>query len=445
VVVKGFHAEGVFGYLDFDIKFNQDVSFIVGGNGSGKTTALKLMNALVNPNFKELLQIPFCKCSLTLNIENSEVVISADTTEDNIVLSVSGCESSLILPNYSNSDDDYYPRREDKFEELIEDLKRKNIEHPVIIAISNIDSPIFLGLDRRRDVSNMKQDYFHEREAWMHKKRAKMGGARRFFRGSIGASLMDTEMLVQNSYRRIRELENRQSHKLRDKILLSSFQYSKFDEGDLTPDINKWKEKQGFLDRQKEIKEAISNIDSKDSSLSNEVDKFFSGITELFEVMEESAEDFSIEWLLNKAQIERMSSIVDIVDDHKSKIDKYYKPINDFLNTVNDFYRDSNKELKIDAVGQLVVKRPDGNECTIEGLSSGERQLLVIFAHAFFNHYSKRKNIFIIDEPELSLHLGWQEMFAETIFSISPNSQFILATHSPEIVAGNKNKAVKCR
>jgi len=444
VIVKGFHAEGVFGYLDFDIKFNQDVSFLVGGNGSGKTTALKLMNALVKPNFKDLLQIPFHTCSLTLNINDSEVVIFAQTNEDNISLSVSDCEPDLLLPNYSNSDD-YYSHREDKFEEIIEDLNRQNIEHPVMRAISSIDSPIFLGLDRRRDVSNMKQDYFHERELWMHKKRTKMGSSKRFIKGSIGASLMDTEMLVQNSYRRIRELENRQSHKLRDQILLSSFQYSEFDQDVLTPNMNKWKEKEGLLTRQKEIKDAISNIYGEDSSLSNEVDKFFSGVTKLFETTEQTGESFSIEWLLNKAQIERMSNIVDIVDDHKSKVDKYYRPINDFLNTVNEFYSDSSKELKVDAVGQLVVKRPDGNECTIEGLSSGERQLLVIFAHAFFNHFSNRKNVFIIDEPELSLHLGWQEMFAETIFSISPNSQFILATHSPEIVAGNKNKAVKCR
>ena len=89
----------------------------------------------------------------------------------------------------------------------------------------------------------------------------------------------------------------------------------------------------------------------------------------------------------------------------------------------------------------MVVRRPDGNECTIEGLSSGERQLLVIFAHSFFN----QNNIFIIDEPELSLHLGWQEKLAEAMFSANPYSQFILATHSPEIIAGNKNKAVGCR
>lgn len=445
MIVKGFKAKSVFGYLDFDISFNQDVSFLVGGNGSGKTTALKLMNALINPNFKELLQIPFKSCLLEVSSEKKDIIISAEALGDKIHLSVNEIEEVLSLPSYSNSEFEYYPHREDKFEEMIDDIKRRNVEHPVLKAISSIESPIFLGLDRRRDVTEVKQNYFHERELWLHQKRAKSMSSKRFIKGSIGASLMDTEMLVQNSYRRIRELENRQSDKLRDKILMSSFQFSKFDPEDLTPDINKWKEREGLLARKIEIKEAIANIVGKDSSLSNEVDKFFSGITDLFEVMGQNKDGFAIEWLLNKAQIERMSSIVDIIDEHKSKVDKYYKPINDFLGTVNEFYRDSHKELKVDAVGQLVVKRPDGNECTIEGLSSGERQLLVIFAHAFFNHHSNRKNVFIIDEPELSLHLGWQEMFAETIFSVSPNSQFILATHSPEIVAGNKNKAVKCR
>lgn len=450
MIVKGFYAEGVFGYLDFKIDFNQDVSFLVGGNGSGKTTALKLMNALVNPNFKELVQIPFKKCELVVSQDEVDKTISATRHDGEIHLSITGCNSVLGLPAYNSSEFEYYGHREDKLEELIDDINRRNAEHEVVKEISKIYSPIFLGLDRRRGSSgNNKQDYFHEREMWMHKKNTKFGGVRRLIKGSIGASLMDTEMLVQNSYRRIRELENKQSHKLRDKILLSSFQYSKFSQENLHDDINKWKgkgkEKAALFARQKEIKEAISNIVGKDSSLSTEVDKFFRDISNLFEEMEQAEDGFSIEWLLNKAQIERMTSIVDIIDDHKSKVDKYYKPINDFLGTVNSFYEDSHKHLKVDAVGQLVVQRPDGNDCTIEGLSSGERQLLVIFSHAYFNRQSNKSNVFIIDEPELSLHLGWQEKFAETIFSINPNSQFILATHSPEIVAGNKNKAMKCR
>ncbi|KAB7711054.1 AAA family ATPase [Plesiomonas shigelloides] len=446
MVVKGFKATSVFGYLDFDIKFNQDVSFLVGSNGSGKTTALRLMNALINPNIKELLQIPFEYCALEINTGKKDITISALTKNKKIQFNISDIKETLTLPKIDDSEFDYLLNRDEKVDELISDLKRKNAEHPVIRSISKIPSPIFLGLDRRREISDIKQDYFHEREIWLHHKMNKrIGNGKRFIKGSIGASLMDTEMLIQNSYRQIRELENMQSHRLRDKILLSSFQFSKYKNDDLTWDINKWKEKDRLLTRKKEINDAILNIMGKDSSLSNEVDKFFYEMTNLFEMMDQSKDGLVIEWLLNKAQIERMASIVDIIDEHKSRVDNYYQPINDFLNTVNDFYSDSNKRLEIDAVGQLIVLRPDGNKSTIEGLSSGERQLLVIFAHTFFNRNNGYRNIFIIDEPELSLHLGWQEKFSETIFSVSPNSQFILATHSPEIVAGNKHKSVKCK
>jgi predicted ATPase len=255
---------------------------------------------------------------------------------------------------------------------------------------------------------------------------------------------METEFLVQDTYKRLRALEERQSAKLRDSILLSSFQYNDLDTKNFQF-MNNWKEKSGLLQRQKEIKEALSKIGVQDSKLSAEVDKFFSQLTSLFEQLSGKDEgNGQLKWLMNKAQIDRMARIVEIIDEHKSKVDDLFKPINDFLFTINDFYKDSNKKLEVDTVGQLVVNRPNGNKCTIEGLSSGERQLLVIFAHAFFNRHNNR-TAFIIDEPELSLHLRWQEKFAETIFLINPSSQFILATHSPEIVGLNKNKAVKCR
>lgn len=447
MIVKKFTAKRVFGYLDFNIIFNEDTSFLVGGNGSGKTTALKLMNALINPNFKELLQIPFDSVSLEVEDDEKSIVVSAKSREDTIVLRISSLDNEITLPSYSNAEFDFYSRRENKLEELLEDINREHANHPIIKAISEIESPIFLGLDRRREDSTvLRDDYYYERNVWLHEKNKRVSRAKRLIKGSIGASLMETEMLVQNAYKRMRELEGKHSSKLRDSILLSLFQYTNFDSADLKPNLNTWKEKSGLLERQKEIKDALSNISIKDSRLSDEVDNFFTEITSLFEQLQQSNDGgVSIEWLMNKAQIERMSHIVEIIDDHKSKVDKLFKPINDFLNTVNKFYTDSDKKLEVDTVGQLLVSRPDSSKCTIEGLSSGERQLLVIFAHSFFNRYKTKKAVFIIDEPELSLHLGWQEKFAETIFSINPNSQYILATHSPEIIGENKHKAVRCR
>jgi len=446
VIVKKFMAEKVFGYLDFNISFNEDLSFLVGGNGSGKTTALKLMNALVNPNFKELIQIPFSAVSLVVEEGGKTITVSANTVEEGIVLKISSLNDELVLPSYSNAEFDFYSHRRDKLEELMEEVNRKYADHPIVKGISEIESPIFLGLDRRREESlGARDDYYVERDSWLHDKSKRVSRARRLIKGSIGVSLMETEMLVQNAYRRMRELEERHSSRLRDSILLSVFQYTKFESEDIGSDLNAWKEKSGLLERQKEIKDALSNIGIKDSRLSAEVEKFFHEITSLFEQLQTSEKGLSVEWLLNKAQIERMSRIVEIIDEHKSKVDKLFKPINDFLNIVNKFYLDSNKKLEVDTVGQLFVSRPDASKCTIEGLSSGERQLLVIFAHSFFHRHNNKRTVFIIDEPELSLHLGWQEKFAETIFSISPNSQYILATHSPEIVGENKHKAVRCR
>jgi predicted ATP-dependent endonuclease of OLD family len=150
----------------------------------------------------------------------------------------------------------------------------------------------------------------------------------------------------------------------------------------------------------------------------------------------------NIEWILNKAQIDRVTDLIEIIDTHKSKMDKVFAPITMFLDSVNSFYKDTGKELTLDSVGQLGIKRPDGKTAPIEALSSGERQLLIIFAHLIFNEYGSRSNIFIIDEPELSLHLIWQEQFVEKAIKVSPSTQLILATHSPEIVGEYKDHCV---
>jgi predicted ATP-binding protein involved in virulence len=448
LIIKRFRAEKVFGYMEFDIKFNNDINFLVGGNGSGKTTALKLMNALINPNFKDLIQMQFTKVSLDIEYKDEIITILAESVEDEKILTTNKSDEKLVLPSYSSAEFDFYANRNHKLDELIEDISRKNADHSVVKIISQIQSPVFLGLDRRKEDSvGSKDDFFLEREVWLNDKNNRAARARRLIKGSIGLSLMETEMLVQNSYRRMRDLENKHSNRLRDSILMSAFKYTNFDQDSFTSDIRMFKseEKAALLERRKEINEAISNIVGKDSGLSNEVDKFFNEITSLFEQMGQAEEGFNIEWLLNKAQIERMTNIIEIIDDHKSKIDKLFKPIDNFLETVNCFYKDSNKTLEVNTVGQLVVNRPNGDKCSIEGLSSGERQLLVIFARAYFNSNQGAKTAFIIDEPELSLHLGWQEKFSDTIFSIAPKTQFILATHSPEIIGNLKNKAVRCR
>lgn len=446
MIIKRFSAKNVYGYLNFNIDFNDDLSFLTGGNGSGKTSALKIINALLTPNFSELLFVPFENAKIVISHKNEIIEISATTEQDSICLKVTNVEDCVYLPRLTEEDDDFYSSKINAKEELVNDITRKNAEHPVIRSIASLPSPIFLGLERKReDIPKESGSYYFERERVSRTQTSRNIRTRRLIRGSLGISLMETEFLVQDAYRRMRRAEETYSTRLKDSILLSAFQYTEFSLED--PDIEKsaWIQKGSVLKRKQEIKDALSKIGITDSRLSSEVDTFFNRLTKLFEQVQKQGDHFSIELLTNKAQIERISKIVEVIDEHKSKTDRIFRPINEFLATINDFFIDSNKKLTVDTVGQLVVERPDGKACTIEGLSSGERQLLVIFAHAFFNKHSEHSNIFIIDEPELSLHLRWQEKFANTILEISPQTQFIMATHSPEIVGNNKNKAVKCR
>ena len=65
-----------------------------------------------------------------------------------------------------------------------------------------------------------------------------------------------------------------------------------------------------------------------------------------------------------------------------------------------------------------------------------------MFSHLIFKNESNPSGIFIIDEPELSLHIDWQKDFIRYATESNPNTQLILATHSPDIFIGNEKKTI---
>lgn len=67
-------------------------------------------------------------------------------------------------------------------------------------------------------------------------------------------------------------------------------------------------------------------------------------------------------------------------------------------------------------------------------LSSGEQHEIIMLFNAIFN--TNRDSILLIDEPENSLHVAWQNTFVSDINEIcgALNAQVIIATHSPQII-----------
>jgi predicted ATPase len=101
---------------------------------------------------------------------------------------------------------------------------------------------------------------------------------------------------------------------------------------------------------------------------------------------------------------------------------------------MNSFLNDSNKSVSFREDGELTVNLPSAKRSDVLMLSSGERQLFVLITALMFNEDEKQANVLIIDEPELSLHIKWQEMFVSAVRQANPDTQILLATHSPSII-----------
>jgi predicted ATPase len=81
------------------------------------------------------------------------------------------------------------------------------------------------------------------------------------------------------------------------------------------------------------------------------------------------------------------------------------------------------------------IQLPEGGQHDLSDLSSGERHLLSFLA--LFLIIARGRNFFLIDEPEISMSMMWQRELLPLLSELSPESQIIVATHSPEIADGN--------
>jgi hypothetical protein len=82
---------------------------------------------------------------------------------------------------------------------------------------------------------------------------------------------------------------------------------------------------------------------------------------------------------------------------------------------------------------------PDKSSLVPRNLSSGEQQMMVLAYEILFR--AERDTLVIIDEPELSLHVLWQDTLIRDLSRMGSAAglQFLMATHSPVILAEHPN------
>jgi ABC-type iron transport system FetAB ATPase subunit len=103
-----------------------------------------------------------------------------------------------------------------------------------------------------------------------------------------------------------------------------------------------------------------------------------------------------------------------------------------FRDLINSFLSD--KDLTIDAKGNVALALSSGMMIPVKDMSSGEKQMFIILYRLLF--HAAPSSFVMIDEPEISLHVSWQQRIGTILKDIARlrDLQIVAATHSPQIV-----------
>ncbi len=128
-----------------------------------------------------------------------------------------------------------------------------------------------------------------------------------------------------------------------------------------------------------------------------------------------------------------LRSVVATIQEVEEEVSEATKPQREFRAVIQKLYS-GGKQLLFDhgktVPGSLHVEW-NGSTIPLESLSSGEKQLLRLMLETL----SAEEDTLMVDEPELSMHVDWQQVLVESMRKVNPDCQLLLATHSPEVMA----------
>ncbi len=106
--------------------------------------------------------------------------------------------------------------------------------------------------------------------------------------------------------------------------------------------------------------------------------------------------------------------------------------IDKFFDLINSLFLMTGKTIDIDDKNRVIFRK--GRQIIdMEKLSAGEKQILLLLFTLFL--MEDRSTVLLLDEPEISLHIEWQDRLIQLMLDLNPNCQIIMTTHSPNIFA----------
>ena len=158
-----------------------------------------------------------------------------------------------------------------------------------------------------------------------------------------------------------------------------------------------------------------------------------------------------MEWFVEQSQIEINTLLKNLQKNQNLNITELptSRLLSNIKNSINSVFLHLNwKNIHFNGV-DLVIENSDGIELSINSLSDGVKNILTLVADIAYrcsklnphleNSSKETKGIVLIDEVEMHLHPSWQQRVMIDLLNIFDNIQFIVTTHSPQVLSSVKN------
>lgn len=403
--------ENLFGRFNYSISTKAGgITIITGPNGFGKSTILRIINALSKGNVAFFIKLDFLR--LAIEFDNGSVVDIIKNQKgisiDDILLPFSNAEQLLEQMNYLERRPWFQKTPEGFFDRKTGELfSEDELFYHTYLEKSR---SFMIGTPKRQQTLVKLKERIDEIKEWC--------GEVRF--------ISDQRLIRTDSKRTdephvidvIRELPKR----LKAEISRVSEEYSRVASTlDSSYPKRLFAAKDGIKD-QKEYQTCLMEANEKFEKLN----KY-------------NLVDMSI---IDEKNYNAMHSValkiyfLDFAEKYKvfqklvSQLDLFTKIINSRLTFKHiRITRDKGFEVVDNDIPNKVLQ--------LSELSSGEKQEIVLFYNLIFE--TKEELLLLIDEPEISLHITWQKQILDDFLEVSKQIalQVIVATHSPQIVSNH--------
>ena len=412
--IKEFRVKKLWGYRNMKISFNKDVNILIGQNASGKTTILNLLRYILTADVSNLYAIPFNEVVMKLKcFEGSDsLLIKVKSTDDGLECTVG--QQEYIIDVESLRDRFMHPRfRHTSFRAVLDEFEEsvKSLVPTVWLPVSR---RLPLPEDEERDIR------LRRRDKWLE---------------SVDARLRELlEQLV--VYRKTLDSELSKLHVEFQKRVFEIMLYSKkLDTLATKPEALTQKQHDQLV-------RAFESVGLIDSRMNKRIDEHFSAAEEAIKRLTEDreAKGVSLDDLLIVPLIQRTSSTIQFARELEDSRMELFNPLKQYEEIVTSFLNE--KKVRVGEDGNLVIQSlaQKGQDLEPHLLSSGEKQIVILLTQALL--WEDKPVVYVVDEPELSLHVSWQEKLLKSLQDLGGRIQIIVATHSPDISGPFPNNVI---